>query len=154
MASTPHAVHLLMGTVVQKLRIVLITVVIWYVSQGSVSLKLGEKHFAWNTPSTRALFCLLFNYEVASSSLWSLQVSNHMVRQSNFADWPSWRGILFLLWVFICFRELFFHFRNKILWIGFLISLINWMLLQNKVLMLTSRSFGLVFFFSFDFIAG
>lgn len=41
---TPLAARLLMGTVVQKLRIVLITVVIWYYSQ--VSVKLGEKHFA------------------------------------------------------------------------------------------------------------
>lgn len=37
-APTPHAAHLLMGIVVQKLRIVLTTVAIWYVSQELVSL--------------------------------------------------------------------------------------------------------------------
>lgn len=38
MADTSHAVLLLMGNVLQKLRVVLTRIVIWYVSQESVSL--------------------------------------------------------------------------------------------------------------------
>lgn len=93
-------------------------------SRACESVKLREEHFSWNISPTLALFCLLFNHDVASL-WWSLQVSSHMVRQSSFADGPSWRCMWFLLWVFVCFREffsiletriygLFSHFPNKL----------------------------------------
>lgn len=102
---------------------------------------LGEKYFIWDTSSF--FVCLLFNCKVASSSSWSLQGPNQILRQSCSVVWPSWGGALFLLWVFVSGD--FFNFKKKILWAVFLFPLLNWMQknmsnAENKVVMLTFRS--------------
>lgn len=114
------------------------------------SVNVGETHFPWSTSSTQALFFLIMKWLILSDGI--CQVSNNMVMQSNFVGWLPWIYKLLLLWVFTCFGDFFFCFRNKILWAVLLISLINWILLKNKVLMLTWKGLGLDFnrfFFSF-----